>query len=123
MTDASVSGEELYEQVWNEPMTKVAIRYNVSSSFLARVCERLNVPRPTRSYWAQLEVGKAPARAAKQVEGFFDDAERRAGKLEFEERRMLLDRVQRARELLGGVDALQHFGAWKAPDERGSEAL
>jgi hypothetical protein len=43
-------------------MTKVAVRYKVSGSFLARVCERLNVPRPARGYWAQLEVGKAPTK-------------------------------------------------------------
>ena len=41
-------------------MTKVAARYDVSSSFLARVCERLKVPRPPRGYWAQLAVGKTP---------------------------------------------------------------
>src|SRR5688572_19949769 len=57
-----VDRERLYEEVWAEPMTKVAARYGVSSSFLARVCERLNVPRPGRGYWAQLEVGRAPAK-------------------------------------------------------------
>jgi hypothetical protein len=35
----------------------VAARYEVSSSFLARVCQRLNVPRPPRGYWAQRAVG------------------------------------------------------------------
>lgn len=58
----AVTREALYEQVWAEPMTKVAARYGVSSSFLARVCERLNVPRPSRGYWAQLAVGKASAK-------------------------------------------------------------
>jgi hypothetical protein len=57
---ARVDREKLYDEVWAEPMTKVAARYDVSSSFLARVCARLNVPRPPRGYWAQLEVGKAP---------------------------------------------------------------
>src|SRR5690606_18384001 len=42
------------------PMTKVALRYDVSSSYLARVCAALNVPRPPRGYWQQLAVGKAP---------------------------------------------------------------
>lgn len=56
----SITREKLYEEIWTEPMTKVAARYNVSSSFLARVCKRLNVPRPERGYWAQLVVGKAP---------------------------------------------------------------
>jgi hypothetical protein len=54
-----ITREKLYKEVWVEPMTKVAARYNVSSSFLARVCRRLNVPRPERGYWAQLAVGKA----------------------------------------------------------------
>lgn len=54
-----VSREKLYEEVWAEPMVTVAARYDVSSSFLARICTRLNVPRPSRGYWAQLEVGKA----------------------------------------------------------------
>lgn len=50
----------LYAEAWAEPMTTVAARYGVSSSFLARVCERLRVPRPPRGYWAKLAVGKAP---------------------------------------------------------------
>ncbi|HEY4305336.1 MAG TPA: hypothetical protein VGM82_12750 [Gemmatimonadaceae bacterium] len=50
----------LYEEVWAEPMLKVALRYEVSSSYLARVCERLNVPRPPRGYWALLAVGRPP---------------------------------------------------------------
>jgi len=41
-------------------MTTVAPRYGVSSNFLARVCERLNVPTPARGYWARKAVGKAP---------------------------------------------------------------
>jgi hypothetical protein len=41
-------------------MTKVAVRFDVSGSYMARVCELLNVPRPERGYWAKLAVGKAP---------------------------------------------------------------
>lgn len=57
-----VTREKLYEEVWAEPMTTVAARYKVSSSFLARVCERLKLPRPSRGYWARLEVGRASPR-------------------------------------------------------------
>lgn len=56
-----VSRVELYRFVWAEPMTKVATRFNVSGSYLARMCVLLNVPRPERGYWAKLAVGKAPA--------------------------------------------------------------
>ena len=32
----------------------------VSSSYIARICTLLNMPRPERGYWAKLAVGKAP---------------------------------------------------------------
>jgi hypothetical protein len=55
-----LSREDLYKLVWSEPMLKVAARYDVSSSYMARVCALLNVPRPERGYWNKLAVGKAP---------------------------------------------------------------
>jgi len=63
-TSASLNREELYALVWAEPMLKVAARFGVSSSYMARVCSQLQVPRPERGYWAKLEVGKAPATPA-----------------------------------------------------------
>jgi len=60
----AVSREALFEEVWAEPMLKVAARHGVSSNFLARVCERLKVPHPGRGYWQQLEVGKAEPKPA-----------------------------------------------------------
>ncbi len=53
-----IDRETLYAEVWKDPMTKVAERYGVSSSYLARVCERLGVPRPERGHWAKLAAGK-----------------------------------------------------------------
>jgi hypothetical protein len=55
-----VSREELYELVWSTPMIKVAEKFTVSGSYMARVCSDLLVPRPERGYWAKLAVGKAP---------------------------------------------------------------
>ena len=60
--NGQVTREQLYEEVWREPMLKVGQRYGVSSSFLARVCSALNVPRPQRGYWAKLEFGKDPGK-------------------------------------------------------------
>ncbi len=56
-----VSRESLYALVWAEPMTRVAERFGVSGSYMARVCELMYVPRPERGYWAKLAVGKAPS--------------------------------------------------------------
>lgn len=55
-----VDREDLYEQVWMTPMSHLSEKYGVSGSYLARVCEALNVPRPPVGYWQKKEVGKAP---------------------------------------------------------------
>ena len=69
-TDQGPIGRQtLYELVWAEPMLKVAARFGVSSSYMARVCTALNAPRPERGYWAKLAVGKGPAQPALPVPG------------------------------------------------------
>lgn len=55
-----ISRDELYRLVWSEPMTAVAAKFEVSSNYLARICDSLNVPCPGRGYWAKRAVGKAP---------------------------------------------------------------
>ncbi|MEN8133677.1 MAG: hypothetical protein ABFS45_26660, partial [Pseudomonadota bacterium] len=62
--DAGLTREALYELVWSEPMLKVAARFGVSSSYIARICTLLNVPRPERGYWAKLAAGKVPKQPA-----------------------------------------------------------
>nr|WP_242553854.1 hypothetical protein [Pseudomonas protegens] len=42
-------------------MTKIAERYGVSSSYLARVFTNLNIPRPAVGYWAKVAAGKRKA--------------------------------------------------------------
>ncbi|ADL01350.1 hypothetical protein [Brevundimonas subvibrioides] len=56
-----IARDELYRLVWTKPMTQIAEQFDVSGSYLARICTLLNVPRPARGYWAKLAVGKAPA--------------------------------------------------------------
>lgn len=58
----SVSRERLYEEIWSEPAMHLATKYGVSGSFLARICDRLRVPRPRPGYWNKRAVGKAPPR-------------------------------------------------------------
>ena len=57
-----ITREELYELVWSKPMIRLAEQFDVSGSYMARVCSRLNVPRPMRGYWAKLAVQKTPPR-------------------------------------------------------------
>lgn len=53
---------ELYQRVWTEPLAVVARRMGVSPNGIAKICNRLLVPYPSRGYWAKANVGKAPAR-------------------------------------------------------------
>ncbi|MES5488826.1 hypothetical protein QMZ05_39305 [Bradyrhizobium sp. INPA03-11B] len=54
----TVSREELYQQVWSQPMTKVAAEYGVTGTALKKTCIRHRIPTPDRGYWAKLQHGK-----------------------------------------------------------------
>ena len=54
----TVSREELYEQVWARPMTKVAADYRVTGTALKKACDRHRIPTPERGYWPKLDNGK-----------------------------------------------------------------
>lgn len=51
-----ITREELYEAVWTESVQSLAKALGISDVGLAKICKKLNVPRPGRGYWA-----KAPA--------------------------------------------------------------
>lgn len=42
-----ITRKELYEQVWAEPMTRLAKKYGVSDVGLRKRCLKLNIPVPT----------------------------------------------------------------------------
>jgi hypothetical protein len=50
--------DKIYEEIWAEPIQHVAKRYNLSDVGLAKVCRKLNIPRPGRGYWAIKAAGK-----------------------------------------------------------------
>ena len=50
--------EKIYEEIWSEPIQQVAKRYKISDVGLAKVCRKLNIPRPGRGYWAVKAAGK-----------------------------------------------------------------
>jgi len=53
-----LSRDELYEQLWKTPATKLAKQFGVSDVGLATICKRHEVPRPPRGYWARLAHGQ-----------------------------------------------------------------
>ena len=58
------SRQALYEEVWSEPVTKVAKRYEVSDVAIRKICAKLRVPLPPRGYWARLAAGRPGRRPA-----------------------------------------------------------
>ncbi len=58
----TMTREELYGAVWTTPMSRLAEDYGISGNGLAKVCDREDIPYPTRGYWAKHAVGKAPKR-------------------------------------------------------------
>ncbi|MCI0147526.1 hypothetical protein KNO81_16690 [Paraburkholderia sediminicola] len=51
--------EKLYEEVWAEPVSKVAKRYQISDVGLRKICISLGVPLPVAGHWAKVTAGKA----------------------------------------------------------------
>ena len=42
--------DKLYEEIWQEPTTKVAKRYGVTDVALAKTCKKLHIPKPPPGY-------------------------------------------------------------------------
>ena len=74
--------EELYEKVWSTPGTKLAEELGISDVAITKRCKKLNVPRPSRGYWAKLAAGKKPRKLPlppTQDEVFMKTAEQSVG--------------------------------------------
>ena len=52
--------ETLYQEVWESPVTEVAKRYEVSDAAIHKVCKALEIPTPSRGYWAKKHAGQSP---------------------------------------------------------------
>jgi hypothetical protein len=44
---------ELYAEVWEQPLVKLAPKYGISAVALGKVCRKLQIPIPGRGYWAK----------------------------------------------------------------------
>ncbi|MNU11262.1 hypothetical protein D3C72_2589760 [compost metagenome] len=49
------------------------------------------------------------------IRAFFDDIERSAQKFGHDERKVIMERLTKAKELVGDLDALKHFEGWEPP--------
>lgn len=61
--------EALYEDVWTEPAFKLAAKHGISPATVAKICRKLAIPMPPRSYWPRMKRGlpvqRKPLPAAK----------------------------------------------------------
>jgi hypothetical protein len=73
---------------------------------------RLKVIQDSRN---QLEAVIQTWAQANSIQAFFDDIERSAGTLDSEAREVVLERLAKAKELIGDLDALKHFNGWGPP--------
>jgi hypothetical protein len=62
-TSKPVDRETLYDEVWTEPVSVVALRYGLSDVGLAKICRALAIPLPSRGYWAKVKAGRIMRRA------------------------------------------------------------
>jgi hypothetical protein len=51
----TVNRNELYEQVWSEPVSRLAPKYGISDVGLKKICKKLNVPTPPLGYWTKIQ--------------------------------------------------------------------
>lgn len=70
-----ISREELFALIWEKPTVEVAREMGISDVAVAKLCTRLQVPKPPRGYWARIEAGQTPRRPP--LRAFRDEIEER----------------------------------------------
>lgn len=54
--------DELYEDVWKQPLTSLVSKYGVSAVAIGKTCRKLQIPLPGRGYWAKKAHGYSATR-------------------------------------------------------------
>ena len=54
----AIHRKELYDLVWSEPLTKLAVKYGVTASQLKSICNEFEIPLPKNGYWSKLKYNK-----------------------------------------------------------------
>lgn len=56
--DITIDRNDLYLEVWKEPMIHLSKKYGLSDNGLRKICRKLNVPIPEAGYWMKIKHGK-----------------------------------------------------------------
>jgi hypothetical protein len=52
-----ISRDDLYGLVWAQPMQHLGIEFGITGNGLAKICDRLEIPYPSRGYWNKKAAG------------------------------------------------------------------
>jgi len=50
--------KQFYDLVWSHPLKELAEKYNVSTTFLRKLCDKHNIPLPIGGHWTKLKWNK-----------------------------------------------------------------
>jgi len=56
---APFTREELYEKVWDKPVSKLEAELSLSTFDIRQWCKKLEVPLPPQGHWSRIQFGKA----------------------------------------------------------------
>lgn len=59
ITVTEVTRQQLYDEVWKEPLTTLSKKYGIIYSQFIKQIKEVNIPTPPSGYWTKLEFGKA----------------------------------------------------------------
>ncbi|OGI02336.1 MAG: hypothetical protein A2Y25_10380 [Candidatus Melainabacteria bacterium GWF2_37_15] len=54
----TITRKELYDLVWTKPIMDISKKFGISDRGLGKVCERHDIPKPSRDYWQKLSAGE-----------------------------------------------------------------
>ena len=54
----TITRDDLYKLVWEEPLGKIAKQYGISPSEISLACNKLDIPKPEQGHWTKVDLGK-----------------------------------------------------------------
>jgi hypothetical protein len=58
MEQVTLTRKELYDLVWDQPLSRLAKKYKISDNGLRKICKRMNTPLPEMGHWQKIQYGK-----------------------------------------------------------------
>jgi hypothetical protein len=53
-----ITRKDLYNLIWSKPVTQIAKDFGISDVAVAKICKKLNIPKPGLGFWAKKQHGK-----------------------------------------------------------------